>query len=104
MSDQVEVIITTGLINKLHVHSIISYGHRTFNAQLSLSGEFAIQSDDLLPIPLPVLWYGYLEIHKQAVYLRTGEMPDADHPVDQLRLPVTTKKSLQEKLNAEGTQ
>jgi hypothetical protein len=98
MSDQVEVQVTAGLIDKTELHAIIVHGTRTFNAQLSLAGTFAVQSDDLLPIPLPVLWYGYLEMHKMAVYMRTGNKPDNDDPVNQILVRVVDNKPLQDKL------
>lgn len=104
MSDQVEVQITAGLINKTELHAIIVYGTRTFNAQMSLAGTFSVQSDDLLPIPLPVLWYGYLEMHKMAVYLRTGNKPDSDDPVSQIRVRVVESKSLQDRLGEANQQ
>lgn len=102
MSDQVEVIITAGLIKKTELHAIITYGKRTFNAQLSLAGEFAVQSDDRMPIPLNVLWYGYIEMHKYAVEMRTGQPVDSQDPVQQVSLPLTEKKSLQQRLHEEG--
>jgi hypothetical protein len=102
MSDLVEVNVTAGLINKVELHAIIVQGTRTFNAQLNLAGEFSVQSDDLLPIPLPVLWYGYLEMHKMAMQLRTGIKPESDDPVEQMKFKIVDKKTLKDKINPTG--
>lgn len=95
---RVEITVTSDLIERTHLQAIIIYNKRTFNASLSLSGEFSVQSDDSMPIPLEVLWYGYQEMHKHAIEMRTGQPVQSLDPVQQMVVPL--KEPLKSKIDA----
>lgn len=93
MSDAVKISVSK-LVNKRELYAVIAYQGRIFNAQLDLGGAFSIQSDDLLPIPLLVLWHGYIAMHGKAIELFTGETPKESDPVKQITIPIVDQKPL----------
>lgn len=86
MSENYKIDYTTDLIDGKMITAILTLDGRQYEMTVDIiRAEFTCKSIDGRPIPLQAMWVGYREIHMEAVTRRTGHVPDAFNPEEQIK-------------------